>query len=166
MMHGNNQQFIVFQIFFRFYFTAERLQTALIECDYKSKLFVATVTADFSWSLAVVSWHRLEDSGRSVTGSKFLRTIRLCDGLTQRGSNQVWAQTKAPGRHPLSQLLLISTLHISPHRDQSTDSTLKGVLVGLMLTLFSPLISHHLICDILFRNKGSQFAGGCSCSYP
>lgn len=35
----------MFQIFFlRFYFTAESLQTVLIECDYWNKLFVATVT--------------------------------------------------------------------------------------------------------------------------
>lgn len=134
MMHGNNQQFIAFQIFFRFGFTTERLQTALIESDYRTKLFIAAVTSVFSQSL-LVSLHGLEDSGRSKTGSEFPRTVRLCDRLTQRGPNQVWAQTKASGRHPLSQVPLISTPHISPHRDQSTDSTLKGVLVGLMLTL-------------------------------
>lgn len=33
----------VLDLFLRFYFTAERLQTVLIECDYWSKLFVATV---------------------------------------------------------------------------------------------------------------------------
>lgn len=112
-----------FRSFLRFYFTAERLQTVLIECDYKSELFVTTVTVSplkSGWGFL-----KLEDS--RLGGSSSLATV--C------GSNQAraWKSKHREGTH--SRLALISTLHISPRWDQSSD-TLKGVLLGLMLTLF------------------------------
>lgn len=113
-----------FRSFLRFYFTAERLQTVLAACDYRSKRSVATVAV-----FPAKAWLRFLQAWRQSTAGKF------------QPCNCVWFQSslslekKAPGRHPLSELPLISTPHISPRWDQSADNTLKGVLPGLMLTL-------------------------------
>lgn len=158
MMHENNQPFIVFLDLFEIRFhswEASNDANRMRLHEWNSLRFLSRQPARGQLRLA---W---PDRG----GSRLLPWPPWPGVALIRA----WAQEEAA--NCLNQRSS-QPLHFSPHRDQSAQSTLKGGggggggLAGLTLTLPLLWFSHHLICDILFCNKSSQFVGWCSCPPP